>query len=103
MATMPVTLGWHVIRAERWLGVLEAGLQDRGPYVCGAEVSIADYLGASLVSLGELVDHDLGRWPAVADWLRRIKADTQWDLVNAAFYGWRSALLEQRPGQAMVA
>jgi glutathione S-transferase len=102
-ATLPVTLAWHVERSERWLDVLEGRMLRGRPYVCGEQITIADYLGAALVSLGELVDHDLGRWPAVADWLRRIKADTQWDLVNAAFYGWRSALQEQRATQAMVA
>jgi glutathione S-transferase len=91
-AILPASLTWHVARAERWLKVLDRHMLHERAYVCGDRPTIADYYGAVVVSLGELVEYDLSRWPNVRAWLQRIKAATQWDLVNAAFYGWRSAL-----------
>ena len=91
-ATLPASLAWHEARAERWLKVLDRRMLKGRAYVCGDRPTIADYLGAVIVSVGELVGHDLRPWPNVEAWLARIKAATHWDLVNAAFYGWRSAL-----------
>ena len=91
-ASLPASLAWHLARAERWLNVLDRRMLRGRPFVCGERPTIADYLGAVVVSVGELVDHDLERWPNVQAWLARMKGATQWDLVNAAFYGWRSAV-----------
>lgn len=78
--------------AELRLGVLDGRLAAGGPFVCGAEISLADYLGAPFVTLLELIDYDLTPYPAVRCWLAAIKARPAWDEVNAAFYGWRSAM-----------
>ncbi len=35
------------------------------PLACGNELTIADYFGAALVSIGELVDRDLAAYPNI--------------------------------------
>ena len=87
-------LGFHGPRAERRLGVLD-GWIGSNRFVCGREITLADYLGASLITLSELVAYDLAPWPNVARWIATMKARPAWDEVHAAFYGWRSAVRQQ--------
>ncbi|MDP3739610.1 MAG: glutathione S-transferase family protein [Hyphomonadaceae bacterium] len=65
------------------------------PFVCGQDITIADYLGSAFVTSGELIGFDLRPWPNVSRWIANMKALPAWDEVNAAFYGWRSAVEAQ--------
>ncbi len=67
-------------------GVLDARLADHA-FVCGDDLTIADYLGAVHLGMGELVDFDFAPWPNIAAWLERMKARPSWGEVHAAFYG----------------
>jgi glutathione S-transferase len=91
-------------RGARWLRILDARLaaQD-GDYVCGAEISLADYLGSAYVTLAELVAFDFSPYPFVRKWLGAMRARPAWDEVNAAFYGWRSAALAQAKSERLSA
>jgi glutathione S-transferase len=81
---------------DRRLQILNARLAaSGGPFTCGTEVSLADYLGSIFLSIGELVKLDLAPYPAVACWMAAMKARPAWDEVNAAFYGWCSAVHAQ--------
>jgi glutathione S-transferase len=74
-------------RAGKWLGALEGRLEGRD-FVCGGEApSLADYLGATKLSLGILVGFDFSPWPRVAAWLERMRARPSWAEVHAAFHG----------------
>lgn len=75
----------------RWLAVLDRQLEGRS-FVCGQEISLADYMGAAFLTLGELVGFDLAPWPNVARWIRTMKARPGWAPANAAFNGWLTAL-----------
>ena len=94
MLADPAALAWHRERSLRWFALLDANMLREAPYVCGETITLADYFGATTVSLGELINFDLTPWPRVAAWMERIKAHTEWGLVNAAFYGWRSVVQE---------
>lgn len=87
----PEMIAWRTERAHRRLGVLDKWL-DETAHVAGPRITIADYHGVCLVTLGELVDFDLSRWPNVRRWVATMKALRSWDEVHAAFYGWRSAV-----------
>ena len=84
-------LAWHRERAASRLQVLNDHMIGDGLWVTGA-FSIADQFGASLVTMGEMVGFDLTPWPNVCRWLAAMEARPGWAAVNAAFYGWRSAL-----------
>lgn len=83
-------------RAQHWLSVLDRHMLGDGPYVCGAELSIADYLGAVYVGLSQAVAFDLTPWPKVAGWMDRMRARPAWDEVHAAFYGFAASRRELR-------
>jgi glutathione S-transferase len=83
-------------RGGRWLRLLDQRLASQdGRFVCGAEISLADYLGSAYVTLAEITAFDFGPYPFVRKWLQTMRSRPAWDEVNAAFYGWRSAALSQ--------
>ena len=65
------------------------------PYLCGDEITIADYFGAGIVTLGELIDCDFSPYPNVQRWLSNMKKSPNWAPVNAEFYGLRDAMQAQ--------
>ena len=74
-------------RAHHWLGVLDRHMLAPGGYVCGPDLTIADYLGAVYVGLSEAIEFDLSPWPNVAAWMNRMRARPAWEATHAAFYG----------------
>ncbi|MEW5688454.1 MAG: glutathione S-transferase family protein [Pseudomonadota bacterium] len=60
--------------APRWLKVLDQHMLAGRPYVCGDQVSLADYLGLSYVLLGDLIAYDFGGYPNIQTWIARMKA-----------------------------
>jgi glutathione S-transferase len=81
--------------AHRWLKVLEQHMLAGRPYVCGEEITLADYAGAAFVTLGEAAAFDLSAYPNITGWVARMKARPQWDAVYAGFYGMVSAIQSQ--------
>jgi glutathione S-transferase len=87
------TVAWGQERAKRWMGVLDQKLlgSDK-PYLCGAQITIADYYGASFVHLAEVVGSDLSAYPNVNAWLGRMKKRPTWEKVYAAINGFAQQL-----------
>jgi glutathione S-transferase len=82
--------------AKRRLDVLDRHVLADQPFVCGGQVSLADYLGATQVSLGEAIEFDLSPWPNVGGWMRRMKDRPSWGSAFAAFNGLLAYAREQR-------
>lgn len=83
---------------ERMFAVLDARLAGHA-FVCGDELTIADYLGAVHLGMGDLIDFDFTPWPNIVAWLERMKARPSWGEVHAAFYG-LAAMLRDLQRQA---
>ena len=80
-------------RARHWMGVLDQKLLGSNkPYLCGAQITIADYYGASFVHLAEVVGSDLAAYPNVNAWLGRMKERPTWEKVYAAINGFAQQL-----------
>lgn len=87
------TLGWHKAKSQSWLEILDKHLI--GPkkrFLCGDEVTIADYCGAPMMTLGEIVGCDFARYPNVSRWLGNMKALPTWGKVNEVFNGFVAAM-----------
>jgi len=79
--------------SERWLKVLnDHWIGQNNDYLCSNEVTIADYLGAGIITLGELVGEDFSKYPNVKRWLDNVKKLPSWPKVNEVFYGLRDQL-----------
>jgi glutathione S-transferase len=82
--------------ARRWLKILnDYWIGPDKPYLCGNEITIADYFGVGLVTLGEVIRCDLSAYPNVKRWLDNMKKLPSWPKVNEAFYGLIEAVKAQ--------
>jgi glutathione S-transferase len=74
--------------AKRWLQILnDYWIGPNRAYLCGNEITIADYFGAALVTVGEVIRCDVSAYPNVKRWLDNVKKLPSWPKVNEAFYG----------------
>jgi len=90
------TIAWAKERVQGTLQVLNDHLI--GPdksYLCGDQITIADYFGVCLLTLGEVIRCDFSAYPNIERWLAKMKALPSWGAVNEALYGLAEAVKEQ--------
>lgn len=91
------TLDWGCEKSRGWLGILDRHLL--GPeqsYLCGGEMTIADYLGAPFVTLGEAVGCNFSSYPNIIRWLDNMRRLDSWPKVFKVFDGFVETLREQK-------
>lgn len=87
------TLAWAKEKSQGWLKVLDQSLLGpEKPYLCGDKLTIADYLGAEMIGLGELIRCNFAPYPNVERWLGRMKGLKSWPKVHEVFYGFAGSL-----------
>jgi len=90
------TLAWGKERAKGWLTVLnDHWLGPDKPYLCGDQITIADYFGIGLLTLGEIIRCDFTAYPNVQRWVDHMKRLPSWPKVNEVFYGFAGAVKDQ--------
>ena len=90
------TLEWGKERAKGWLQILnDHWIGPNNQYLCGNQVTIADYLGAAFVTLGEIVRCDFSPYPNVQRWLANMRKLKSWPKVNEVFEGYKASVKEQ--------
>ena len=82
-------------RCGHWFAVLNDHMIGERDFVCGDEITLADYMALGVITSGELVGFDLSRWPNVSRWLAAMKARPAWTEVDVAFQGWLTAIRTQ--------
>ena len=90
------TLAWGKERAQGWLKILDQDLI--GPskrFLCGERVTLADYMGAEMVALGEVIRSDYKAYPNVQRWLKNMKALKSWPKVHEVIQGFAASVKEQ--------
>jgi glutathione S-transferase len=90
------TLAWGKARAQAWLMILDKDLI--GPkkrFLCGDRVTLADYMGAEMVALGEVIRCDYSAYPNVQRWLKNMKALKSWPKVHEVIEGFAASVKEQ--------
>jgi glutathione S-transferase len=81
------TLAWGQEKSNAWLKILdETIIGPANAYVCGNELTIADYFGAAILTVGEVIHLDYTAYPNICRWLANMKARPNWDKVNEGFY-----------------
>jgi glutathione S-transferase len=82
------TVGWGRDKTKGWLTILDENLiGPRNTYLCGDQVTIADYFGGPMISLGEVIGCNYAPYPNVTRWLGNVKKLKSWSKVNEGFYG----------------
>jgi glutathione S-transferase len=83
--------------AKKWLKVLnDHFIGPKNQYLAGDHITIADYFGAALVTLGETVRVDFSKYPNVQRWLNNMKKLPNWGKINEVFYGYVESLKGQQ-------
>lgn len=91
------TVAWGKQGTQKWLEVLDRHwLGDGRPYLCGDRITIADYFGVCLLTLGEIVRCDFSAYPNVQRWLDNMKRLESWGPVNEVLYQVRGSVEDQR-------
>ncbi len=87
------TLAWGKEKSKGWLKILDQNLiGPRNGYLCGDRITIADYLGAEMVAVGELIRCNFAGYPNIERWLRNMKALKSWPKVHEVFYGFAASV-----------
>ena len=98
-AVQQATVAWGCDKAKGWLKSLnDSWIGPNKTYLCGADITIADYFGTALVTAGELVHLDLKPYANITRWLGAMKARPSYGTVYQVFNGFT----ESTKGQPFV-
>ena len=95
------TIEWGKQHSQRWMAVLnDYWIGPQHQFLCGDRITIVDYFGAVLTTVGELIRCDYSAYPNVQRWCNNVrKQSAAWATVNNQFYG----LCEAVKGQSFRA
>ena len=87
------TIAWGKERSANWLSVLDKHfIGPNNAYLCGNEITIADYFGIGIVTLGEVIKCDFSAYPNVQRWISNMKKLPNWGKINEVFYGFAGSV-----------
>ncbi len=95
------TIAFGRERSRRWLGILDQDIIGNNDFVCGAQVSLADYLGIGMITLGDVIRIDYSPWKNVSRWIATMKARPNWAKVNEGYYAHFVAPYKDAPFEAL--
>jgi glutathione S-transferase len=90
------TLAWAKERAQNWMKILDQSLIGNKKYLCGDQITIADYIASSFVSLAEFIRSDFKAYPNLNRWYESMKKLKSWGKVHEIFYGFAGSMKDAR-------
>lgn len=94
--TNRATVEWGRVQSNILLQTLNDHYLGRGnTCLCGNSVTLADYFGAAILSLGEIIGIDFSGYPNIDRWLKVIKAMPSWIAINEAHDGFVASMKEK--------
>jgi glutathione S-transferase len=90
------TLQWGKERTCSWLKILDEQLI--GPnrkYLCGDKITLADYMGAEMISMGALIGCSYAAYPNIERWLGNMRALKNWARVHETIDGFAASLKDK--------
>ncbi|MGE5537831.1 MAG: glutathione S-transferase family protein [Gemmatimonas sp.] len=95
-AVQAATVAWGREKARKWFKVLnDHWIGPDKKYLCGTEITLADYFGAALVTMGEFINCRPTAYPNVCRWLDTVKGRPSYATANAIFNGYCEQMKEQ--------
>ena len=80
------TIEWGRDKACGWLATLDKAIIGNNQFLCGNDLTIADYFGVAILTAGEVIHLDYTKYPNVSRFITNMKARPNWAKVNAPFY-----------------
>lgn len=91
-----VTVQWGLDKTAHWLALLnDHWLGDGRKYLTGYNITIADYFGACILGVSEVIRYDLSKYPNVVAWFGRVKTLPHWNKVGEVVSGYAAAVKGQ--------
>jgi glutathione S-transferase len=88
-------IAFGTIHSPRWLTVLDEHMIGDRAFVCGDQITLADYLGAAFVTIGDAAAYDFGPYPNIRRWLGNMRRLGHWEATYAVFNGFVANLQAQ--------
>jgi glutathione S-transferase len=93
------TVAWGCEKTRNWFRVLDQSILGGNKFVCGDEMTIADFFGAMMVVTAEAIGCDYSAFPNVSRWMASMKSLKSWPQVMGAFYQY---VVEPNKGQRFM-
>ena len=89
-------------KAKKWLKILDDHvIGPSNSFVCGGQLTLADFMGACYITLGEVIRLDHSSYPNLTRWLENLKALPYWAETNEAFYSHFVAPFKDSPFEGL--
>jgi len=90
------TIEWGKAQTCKMLQILDDHYLGQGKsYLCGDNLTIADYFAAALLTVGELISSDFSGYPNIERWLHTMKAMPSWSAVNEVHNGFAASMKDK--------
>lgn len=90
------TIAWAQEKVRDRLRVLnDSWIGPNQAYLCGDTLTIADYFGAELMSVGDVIRCDFSAYPNVARWIATMKSLPSWAGVHEVADGFAASVTDQ--------
>jgi glutathione S-transferase len=90
------TLEWGKAKTQGWLKILDSSLiGPKNAFLCGTQITLADYLGAEMIAAGGLIRCDYSAYPNIQRWMGNMKALPSWAKTHEAIEGFAASLADK--------
>jgi glutathione S-transferase len=89
------TIAWGKDNAQRWLQILNDHILGKKKYLCGNDITIADYFGGSIIQVGEVIRCSFKAYPNIARWLDTMKSMPSYPKIYEAVHGFAASVKDQ--------
>jgi glutathione S-transferase len=89
------TTEWGREKAAHALSILDQNIIGENPYLCGQELTVADFFGAALVTLGDHVRVNFDKYPNVKRWLGKMRSLKSWAKCHEVHDGFAASLKDK--------
>ena len=90
------TIEWGKEKTKGWLKILNDHIiGPKHSYLCGDEITIADYFGAAIIQVGEVIRCDFSPYPNIRRWLDRMKSLPSYAKVYEVVHGFAQSVKDK--------
>lgn len=95
-AAQDALLSWGKEKSEQWLQILDKHIIGNNKYLCGNEITVADHLGAGIITCGDLIGASFSKFANVDRWVKTMRALPSWNKVNEVLNGFAGSMKEKK-------
>ncbi len=89
-------IAWGKEKSQTWFQLLnDYWIGPKNAYLCGDQITIADYFGSCLVTMGEIIGCQWTKYPNVNRWVGNMKKLGSWNRINEVMYGFANSVKDQ--------